>query len=103
MFRAPLVPFLPAFSICLNWYLIAQNDWVSLLYGFAWILAAVAVYFAYGFWHSVGQHTQWQSVLRGSIGFDGIPSLNEIRPSASWVYGEGKPPQSALLSENLMS
>lgn len=63
VFTVPLVPWIPCLAIAVNWYLIAQINYYSLLYGLCWIAFGVVLYIVYGFRHSVGQQTQWEQVL----------------------------------------
>ena len=62
-YRVPLVPFIPCLSILVNWYLVAQLENKSIVYGILYILAGVVLYLLYGYNHSVGQKTGWQETL----------------------------------------
>ncbi|RHY27440.1 hypothetical protein DYB32_006774 [Aphanomyces invadans] len=77
LFRAPLVPFVPLFSILVNWLLVAQMAEKDILRAFVWIGAAIITYFLYGFRHSEGRKG-WSTVLH-----HGVLGLNEVRPSMS--------------------
>lgn len=52
-FSAPFLPFLPCLSSFLNWTLVAQLSLNGIALFFAYLLAAVIFYFAYGIKHSV--------------------------------------------------
>ncbi len=53
-FRTPLVPWIPGLGAFFNWFLLAQLTWQGLGMVAAYILASLALYFAYGYRHSVG-------------------------------------------------
>ena len=82
-FTAPFVPVTPCLAIAVNWYLIAQIKNSSLLYGLLWIVGGIVIYFAYGYSHSIGQHTGWQKTL--SAGYL-RPSMHEVKPSPAHLY-----------------
>ncbi|KAF0684928.1 Aste57867_23172 [Aphanomyces stellatus] len=77
LFRAPLVPFIPALAMIINWYLIAQMESKDLGRAAIWIGAAIVAYFLYGFGHSQGR-SGWTKMLNHDA-----MSLNEVRPSMS--------------------
>ncbi|KDO18321.1 hypothetical protein SPRG_16284 [Saprolegnia parasitica CBS 223.65] len=81
-YRAPLVPFVPALAITINWYLIAQLPTEDIGLGFAWIGAAILSYFAYGFRNSAGKDG-WATMLN-----DGYIGHNSVRPSLSSMLAE---------------
>lgn len=62
-FRVPCVPFLPAIGIFINWYLVAQLEWYSLLMIAAYIAAAMLWYVVYGLRNSVGNRDGWRAKL----------------------------------------
>ncbi|KAF0684927.1 Aste57867_23171 [Aphanomyces stellatus] len=84
MFRAPLVPFVPALAILVNWYLISQMEAKDLARATVWLATAVVTYFLYGYSHSEGR-SGWTKMLS----YDAL-SLNEVRPSMSMVVGDMK-------------
>ena len=53
-FRTPLVPWLPGLGAFFNWFLLAQLSWDGLWMVGAYLLASLALYFAYGYHNSVG-------------------------------------------------
>ncbi|GAB9473304.1 hypothetical protein Gpo141_00010458 [Globisporangium polare] len=61
-FAAPLVPFIPAFSILADWYMIAQLSHRGLALSCAWVAAAIVSYAAYGHWYSAGRNG-WNVLL----------------------------------------
>lgn len=83
-FSAPLVPFIPALSIILDWYLISQLDAVGLALGFGWVALAVISYVFYGYRNAVGR-TGWSALLnflpRDSTMSVPMLSVNEVKPS----------------------
>mmetsp|Transcript_17249 Transcript_17249/g.27875 ORF Transcript_17249/g.27875 Transcript_17249/m.27875 type:complete len:548 (-) Transcript_17249:538-2181(-) len=66
-FQAPMVPYVPALAICLNWFLFAQLSWT----GLAMVLGLVAIglmfYFLYGNGHSVGYHATDEKTYPRSV------------------------------------
>ena len=58
-FRAPLVPFLPLLGIAVNWYLVAQLPWTDLAFLILFLSLAVAFYFSFGYYFSVGNNGGW--------------------------------------------
>jgi amino acid transporter len=59
-FECPFVPALPCFAILVNWYLIAQLDFLGVAFLLAFLLLATIYYFAYAARHSVGNTTGWE-------------------------------------------
>lgn len=60
-FRAPLVPFLPLLGIAVNWYLVAQLPWTDLAFLILFLSLAVAFYFSFGYYFSVGNNGGWDA------------------------------------------
>jgi APA family basic amino acid/polyamine antiporter len=58
-FRTPFLPFLPCLGIFVNWYLIAQLEFIGLVGLICFLGLAVIYYFAYAVHHSVGNTTGW--------------------------------------------
>ncbi|EQC27209.1 hypothetical protein SDRG_15011 [Saprolegnia diclina VS20] len=83
-YRAPLVPFVPALAITINWFLIAQLPARDIGYGFIWIGVAIVFYFAYGFRNSAGKDG-WATMLN-----DGYIGHNAVRPSMSSMMADQK-------------
>ncbi|TYZ60967.1 hypothetical protein PybrP1_005322 [[Pythium] brassicae (nom. inval.)] len=65
-FSAPLVPYIPAVCMLANWYMIAQINHLALQLSVAWVGAAVASYFAYGYWNAAAR-TGWSDLLRFNL------------------------------------
>lgn len=53
-FRTPLVPWVPGAATFFNFFLLAQLPWEGLWMVGAYVLAALLLYFLYGYRHSVG-------------------------------------------------
>lgn len=51
-FSVPLVPFLPAFSIIINIYLMMMLDKMTWIRFLIWMTVGLGIYFFYGVWHS---------------------------------------------------
>ncbi|XP_012168631.1 cationic amino acid transporter 2 [Bombus affinis] len=51
-FSVPLVPFLPAFSILINIYLMMMLDKMTWVRFLIWMIVGLGIYFCYGVWHS---------------------------------------------------
>ncbi|XP_031772015.1 cationic amino acid transporter 2 isoform X1 [Apis florea] len=51
-FSVPLVPFLPAFSIIINIYLMMMLDKMTWIRFLIWMIVGLGIYFFYGVWHS---------------------------------------------------
>ncbi|OQR94015.1 Amino Acid-Polyamine-Organocation (APC) Family, partial [Thraustotheca clavata] len=77
-YRTPLVPFIPALSITLNWYLVAQFPWRDIGFGFLWILLAIVSYFSYGYRNSAGR-SGWFAML--TYEYIDMSSMGSLRPS----------------------
>ncbi|KAL3826248.1 hypothetical protein ACHAXA_006276 [Cyclostephanos tholiformis] len=60
-FRAPLVPYLPLLGIAVNWYLVAQLPWTDLAFLILFLSLAVAFYFSFGYYFSVGNNGGWDA------------------------------------------
>jgi APA family basic amino acid/polyamine antiporter len=58
-FRTPFLPFLPCLAIFVNWFLIAQLEFIGLVGLICYLGFAVLYYFAYAAHHSVGNTTGW--------------------------------------------
>jgi APA family basic amino acid/polyamine antiporter len=58
-FRTPFLPFLPCLAIFVNWFLIAQLEFIGLIGLIFYLGLAVLYYFAYAAHHSVGNTTGW--------------------------------------------
>jgi APA family basic amino acid/polyamine antiporter len=58
-FRTPFLPFLPCLAIFVNWFLIAQLEFIGLVGLICFLGLAVLYYFAYAAHHSVGNTTGW--------------------------------------------
>ncbi|KDO18320.1 hypothetical protein SPRG_16283 [Saprolegnia parasitica CBS 223.65] len=69
-YRAPLVPFVPALAITINWFLIAQLPARDIGYGFIWIGVAI---------------DGWATMLN-----DGYIGHNAVRPSMSSMMADQK-------------
>lgn len=52
-FKVPLVPFIPAFSILLNTYLMASLDAATWGKFGIWNFLGLTIYFGYGIWNSL--------------------------------------------------
>lgn len=52
-FKVPLVPYLPAFSIFINLYLMFQLDVFTWIRFAVWLFIGYVIYFTYGIWNSV--------------------------------------------------
>jgi len=61
-FKTPLVPHLPLAGMFVNWYLIAQLEFVGLMLLLLYIGLAVLFYFCYGAKQSVGNATGWNDI-----------------------------------------
>mmetsp|Transcript_16458 Transcript_16458/g.19979 ORF Transcript_16458/g.19979 Transcript_16458/m.19979 type:complete len:337 (+) Transcript_16458:2-1012(+) len=62
-FHVPCMPFIPAISILINWYLFAEIGRTGDLGVLALLAIAVLSYFGYGYRKSVGRHSQeWDPV-----------------------------------------
>ncbi|DBA03687.1 TPA: hypothetical protein N0F65_004104 [Lagenidium giganteum] len=90
-FSAPLVPFLPALSILLDWYLIAQISPLGLGLGCAWVGAAILSYLLYGYHNAVGR-TGWSALMtylpRNSSISCPMLSMHDVKPSMSSLIKE---------------
>lgn len=80
-FEAPLVPYLPLLGIFVNWYLVAQLEWLGILLLVAYIAASSLFYCLYGIKHSVGNTTGWDHIAD----YDALPDSlvacqNQHRP-----------------------
>eukprot|EP00566_Odontella_aurita_P005858 CAMPEP_0113596604 /NCGR_PEP_ID=MMETSP0015_2-20120614/40445_1 /TAXON_ID=2838 /ORGANISM="Odontella" /LENGTH=580 /DNA_ID=CAMNT_0000504171 /DNA_START=298 /DNA_END=2040 /DNA_ORIENTATION=+ /assembly_acc=CAM_ASM_000160 len=82
-FEAPLVPYLPLLGTFINWYLIAQLEWLGLTLLVAYVGISVVFYFSYGLKHSVGNTTGWDHIRE----YDVIPGENvrEDQPMKSKI------------------
>jgi APA family basic amino acid/polyamine antiporter len=58
-FQTPCLPFWPCLAIFVNWYLIAQLEFVGLIGLICFLGLGVIYYFAYAAHHSVGNTTGW--------------------------------------------
>jgi hypothetical protein len=58
-FRTPFLPFLPCLAIFVNWFLIAQLEFIGLVGLICFLGLAVLYYFVYAAHHSVGNTTGW--------------------------------------------
>lgn len=76
-FRTPFLPFLPCLAIFVNWFLIAQLEFIGLVGLICFLGLSVIYYFAYAVHHSVGNTTGWghDSAMR-SNGVEDDPSLS---------------------------
>jgi hypothetical protein len=59
-FEIPFVPHLLCFGNFLNWYLIAQMDYIGILLLAAYLAIAALLYFCYGAQNSVGSTKGWK-------------------------------------------
>jgi hypothetical protein len=59
LFRVPWMPYVPCLGIFINYVLVAQLQWLSLVLIIAYVALAVAFYFLYSMPHSVGNNTYW--------------------------------------------
>jgi basic amino acid/polyamine antiporter, APA family len=59
-FECPFVPALPCVAILVNWYLIAQLDFLGVAFLLGFLFLATVYYFAYAAKHSVGNTTGWE-------------------------------------------
>lgn len=71
-FECPFVPALPCFAILVNWYLIAQLDFLGVAFLMGFLLLATIYYFAYAANHSVGNTIGWVVHPAPSDDSDGI-------------------------------
>lgn len=55
-FSVPLVPFLPAFSILINIYLMMMLDGMTWIRFIVWMVIGLSIYFFYGVWNSNNTH-----------------------------------------------
>jgi amino acid transporter len=60
-FRTPFLPFLPCLAIFVNWFLIAQLEFIGLVGLICFLALTVLYYFAYAAHHSVGNTTGWEN------------------------------------------
>lgn len=51
-FTVPLLPWMPAFSILINVYLMTQLDAMTWVRFIVWIIVGLVIYFSYGIFHS---------------------------------------------------
>ncbi|XP_050435900.1 probable cationic amino acid transporter isoform X2 [Adelges cooleyi] len=84
VFKTPWVPFVPAFSIAVNLYLIFQLSSMTLLRIVVWVSIGLFVYFYYGIKHST---------LEPAVDEDERIELKTKRPPAS-TQQQAKPPAS---------
>lgn len=62
-YRVPYMPFPPLIGICVNYFLVAQLEWLGITMIFGYFGLATVAYFAYGVKHSVGNRTGWAELL----------------------------------------
>jgi APA family basic amino acid/polyamine antiporter len=67
-FRTPFLPFLPCLAIFVNWFLIAQLEFIGLVALICFLGLSVFYYFAYAIHHSVGNTTGWEHPVMRSNG-----------------------------------
>ena len=60
-YRTPMLPFVPCLGIFVNWYLIAQLSLTGFVMLVVFLAAAMAFYFSYGYFYSVGQAGGWDN------------------------------------------
>ncbi len=53
-FHALLMPYLPLLGIAVNWYLVVQLLWTDLAFLVLFLSLAVAFYFLFGYYISIG-------------------------------------------------
>lgn len=64
-FQTPFVPYLPLCAIFVNWYLIAQLEFLGMLLLVLYLGFTTLFYFLYGAKHSVGNNYGWRRSSRG--------------------------------------
>eukprot|EP00968_Pinguiococcus_pyrenoidosus_P013977 scaffold1272_cov250-Pinguiococcus_pyrenoidosus.AAC.69 len=62
-FRVPFVPWLPALGIFVNWYLVVQLEWYSLLMIIGYVVFACSWYILFGVKYSIGNANGWAKRL----------------------------------------
>ncbi len=73
-FRAPLVPYLPLLGISVNWYLVAQLPWTDLAFLTLFLSLAMAFYFSFGYYFSVGNNGGWDAYYSCGLSIHSKPS-----------------------------
>jgi amino acid transporter len=80
-FQTPWVPYFPCLGAFVNWYLIAQLEASGLRMLLLYIILCVAVYYAYGAKHSLGNTRGWAHFSAAS--YSSVATVNDESTSPS--------------------
>jgi basic amino acid/polyamine antiporter, APA family len=66
-FRTPFVPFWPCIAVAINWYLIAQLEWVGILSMLAVLALSCVYYLLYTTSTRVRSNIEWSQIASGQV------------------------------------